>query len=377
MSPEVDFSTLANPSIRLLKAYDPGHDIPALRSRFGMAGGLLELGSNENCYGPSSTVYNALAAEMTALHRYPDPSGKLLKTAIARIHGVDADQIILGNGSHELLMQLAQVFAGPQDEILVSRYCFAVYPIATQAAGAQLIVADALPENSAMPLGHDLDALAAAISERTKLIFFANPNNPTGTWFSTESLAAFMANVPATVLVVVDEAYIEYASDPALVSAMPLRIDHANLIIARTFSKAHGLAALRAGYLVADAAVVRAIEPIRESFNLNALALAAANAALADGEHVDAVRARNAEQRIWLASELSALGLKALPSQTNFLLVHFGDKTNLIEAALLERGVILRPMGAYGLPEYLRITIAGRAENERLLEVLKECLACA
>lgn len=375
MSPAVDFSVLANPSIRLLKAYDPGHDIPALRSRFATDGGLLELGSNENCYGPSPAVYSALAAEMTALNRYPDPSGKALKMAIARTHGIDASQIILGNGSHELLMQLAQVFAGPQDEILVSRYCFAVYPIATQAAGAELVVVDALPENSAMPLGHDLDALAAGISERTKLIFFANPNNPTGTWFPTESLAAFMAKIPATVLVVVDEAYVEFADDPALVSALPLRERYANLIIARTFSKAHGLAALRAGYLVADASVVRAIEPIRESFNLNALALAAAHASLADLEHVETVRTRNAEQRTWLASELSAMGLKVLPSQTNFLLVRFGDKTNLIEAALLERGVILRPMGAYGLSEHLRITIAGRAENERLLAVLKECMA--
>lgn len=370
-----DFTALANPPLRNLQAYDPGHDIPALRARFADIGGLLELGSNENCHGPSARVQAALSAQLPLLHRYPDPSGKALKAAIAALHGVGTGQIALGNGSHELLMQLAQVFAGPSDEILVSRYCFAVYPIAARAVGAGLVFAEAFPPSAAMPLGHDLDAMAAGIGPRTKLVFFANPNNPTGTWFSHAELAHFMAKVPSHVLVVADEAYIEYATDSGLVSALALRARFPNLIVCRTFSKAYGLAGLRAGYLIADPSVVRLLEPIRESFNLNAMALAAAEAALADPAHLARVCADNARERAWLAAELAKAGLPALPSQTNFLLVRFGARTQAIERALLERGVILRPMGGYGLAEYLRITVSDRAENSRLLAVLAEVLA--
>lgn len=370
-----DFAALANPPLRNLQAYDPGHDIPALRARFEHAGGLLELGSNENRHGPSARVHAALAAQLPLLHRYPDPSGKALKAAIAALHGVTAGEIALGNGSHELLMQLAQAFAGPCDEILVSRYCFAVYPIAARAVGAELAVAASFPASAAMPLGHDLDAMAEGIGPRTKLVFFANPNNPTGTWFSQAELADFMAKVPAHVLVVADEAYIEYSTDAGLASALALRTRHPNLIVCRTFSKAYGLAGLRAGYLVADASVVRTLEPIRESFNLNVMALAAAEAALTDPAHLDYVRAQNARERVWLAAELAKFGLRALPSQTNFLLVHFGARTQAIEQALLARGVILRPMAGYGLGEYLRITVSDRAENGRLIAVLTELLA--
>lgn len=370
-----DFTALANPALRCLQAYDPGHDIPALRARFADSGGLLEMGSNENCYGPSESVYAALAAQSASLHRYPDPAGKALKSAIAATHGIDAAEIALGNGSHELLMQLAQVFAGPEDEVLVSRYCFAVYPIAAKAVGARLVIAKATPAEAGMPLGHDLAAMAAGIGPRTKLVFFANPNNPTGTWFSSAELEAFMAKVPAYVLVVADEAYIEYVTDSGLSSALALRRRYPNLIVSRTFSKAHGLAGLRAGYLIADPAVVALIEPIRESFNLNAMALAAAEAALSDPAHLERVRECNAIERAWLAAGLAGLGLQVLPSQTNFLLVHFGTEAAAIERALFDRGVILRPMGGYGLGDYLRITVCGRAENQRLLDTLQAVLA--
>ena len=375
MAEPVDFRARATPAIRALTAYDPGHDIPALRLRFAGHGGLLELGSNENAYGPSPAVSAVVQSMLPELHRYPDPAGKALKAAIARLHGVREDQILLGNGSHELLMQLAQVFSAPGEDIVVSRYCFAVYPIAAQAAGARLVSADAFGEQADMPLGHDLDALAAAITPATKLVFFANPNNPTGTWFGTEALAAFMAQVPPDVLVVADEAYIEYVTDPALQSAMALRARFPNLVVARTFSKAYGLAGLRAGYLVADASVVRAMEPVRESFNLNAMALAAAEAALADAAHLESVRRGNAAERARLAEGLAGLGLTVLPSQTNFLLVRFGPDTAAIEQALFSRGVILRPMAGYGLGQYLRVTVATPAENDRLLAALCEVLA--
>ena len=367
-----DFRSQAVPAIRALKAYDPGHDIPALRMQFADNTGLLELGSNENCYGQSARVQAALAAQMPLLNRYPDPSGKALKAAIAKQHGVDPNQILLGNGSHELLMQLAQVFAGPGDEVLVSRYCFAVYPIATQAVGADLIVAEPFTAGSSMPLGHDLAAMAAAITARTKLVFFANPNNPTGTWFSLNALETFMTKVPEHVLVVADEAYIEYANAPELDSAFALHGRFPNLIIARTFSKAYGLAGLRAGYLLADASVVQAMEPVRESFNLNAFALAAAETALADGAHIDAIRARNASERLWLATSLAEIGISVLPSQTNFLLAYLGEQTQRVEAGLFQRGIIVRPMGGYGLHDYLRITVSTRDENLRLLDALKD-----
>lgn len=375
MADAFDFGTRATPAIRALTAYDPGHDIPALRLRFADRGGLLELGSNENAYGPSPSARAAAQAALAQLHRYPDPAGKALKAAIARLHGVREEQVLLGNGSHELLMQLAQVFSAPGEDIVASRYCFAVYPIAAQAAGARLVLAEAFGEQAGMPLGHDLEALAAAVTPATKLVFFANPNNPTGTWFDTEALADFLAKIPPEVLVVADEAYIEYATDPALSSAMALRTCFPNLVVARTFSKAYGLAGLRAGYLVADASVVRAMEPVRESFNLNAMALAAAEAALADSAHLDAVRRGNAAERARLATALRNLGLAVLPSQTNFLLVRFGSGTAALEQALFARGVILRPMTGYGLGQYLRVTVAAPAENERLLAALREVLA--
>lgn len=366
-----DFRALANPAMRNLSAYDPGHDIPSLRRRFADAGGLLELGSNENPFGPSPTVMPAIQAELTQLHRYPDPAGKALKQRIAERHGVSEEHIVLGNGSHELLMQLAQVFTGPDDEVLLSRYCFAVYPIAAKAAGAALVFADALPAEHAMALGHDLDALAAAITPRTKLICFANPNNPTGTWFGSAPLADFMTRVPADVLVLVDEAYIEYVSDPALSSALEMRRRFPNMIVTRTFSKAFGLAGLRVGYAVAEPALLALLEPIRESFNVNGVALAAARAALADTAHLQEVVAQTLEEREWLAAALADFGLRVLPSQTNFLLVHFGPETSAVEQALFARGIVVRPMAGYGLGEYLRITVAGRSENERLLVAIR------
>jgi histidinol-phosphate aminotransferase len=375
MSAVPDFKALANPAIRTLAAYDPGHDIPSLRRRFADAGGLLELGSNENPFGPSPSVLTAINAELDRLHRYPDPSGKALKQAIAQAHGTAMAQIALGNGSHELLMQLGQVFVGPDDEVLLSRDCFAVYPSAAKAAGAKLVFVDAFPADHAMPLGHDLEAMAAAITPRTKLICLANPNNPTGTWCDSSQLSAFLARVPSHVLVLVDEAYIEYVSDPALRSAVELRTRFPNLIVARTFSKAYGLAGLRVGYIIAEPALLALLEPVRESFNVNALALTAAQAALADDAHLRSVVVQNAAERESLAGALRSMGLQVLPSQTNFLLVHFGAKTSAIEQALFERGVIVRPMVGYGLADYLRITVATHPENQRLLANLKAVLS--
>ena len=362
------FERLARPGVQGLRAYDPGHDLVAWRRRVGPS--LIELGSNENPWGASPAARGAVLDCLHALHRYPDPLGGDLKRALAAKHGVDVAQLILGNGSHELLMQFAQVFAGEGDEVVASQYGFAVYALAAQAAGATLRLAPAFPRDHAMPRGHDLDAIAATIGPRTKLVYLANPNNPTGTWFGMDALQSFLARVRDDVLVVVDEAYAEFVQGGP--SALTLLPAHPNLIVTRTFSKAYALAGLRVGFAVAHPACIAVLERVRESFNVNVAGLAAAEAALGDLDHLRWGLARNAEERDELARALSSRGWFVHPSQTNFLLVEFGAATARIEAALLERGIVLRPMAGYGLPECLRITIGDRGENRRLLVALDE-----
>ena len=368
---EAFFSALAQPAIDKLRAYDPGHDLVALR-RAAAPQGLLELGSNENPYGPSPRAREAVIDVLDQLHRYPDPLGGDLKRALAARHGIDPKQLILGNGSHELLMQLAQVFAGPDVDVVMSQFGFAVFSIAAQAVGATPRVAPALPCHDMMPRGHDLDAILAAITPATRLLYLANPNNPTGTWFSGDAFAAFIARVPGNVIVVVDEAYAEVADAAGFASALPLLRAFPNLVVTRTFSKAYALAGLRIGYAMAHPGLIAVLERVRESFNLNSAALAAAGAALADEDHLRETSMRNAEQRQRLASALRGRGWPVSPSQTNFLLVEFGARTAQIEAALLADGIVLRPMGGYGLPDCLRISVGNEDDNCRLLAALDE-----
>jgi histidinol-phosphate aminotransferase len=366
---EAFFAALAQPALGGLEAYDPGHDLVALR-RAHAAGTLVELGSNENPHGPSPRAREALLAVARELHRYPDPRGGDLKRALAAHHGVDPAQLLLGNGSHELLMQFAQAFAGPGAGVAMSRFGFAVYAIAAVAAGAPLVQAPCLPRDHAMPRGHDLDAIADAIGPGTRLAYLANPNNPTGTWFGAEAFAAFMARVPREVVVVVDEAYAEFADAPDYASALPLLAAHPNLVVTRTFSKAYALAGLRAGYAVAHPGLVAVMERLRESFNLNMAALACAQAALGDADHLrEAVRLNRARREV-LSAALRARGLGVSPSQANFLLVEFGDATQAVEAGLRAAGVVVRPMGGYGLGECLRISVGEDGENARLLQAL-------
>lgn len=364
---EARFEALASAGIRRLRAYDPGHDLVALRRSHA---GLVELGSNENPYGPSPAARAAVVETLGALHRYPDPLGGDLKRALAAKLGVSVDRILLGNGSHELLMQFAQVFAGPGHDVVASQYGFAVYALAAQAAGATLRQAPALPADHPMPRGHDLDALLAAITPATRIAYLANPNNPTGTWFGADAFAAFMRDVPEQVLVVVDEAYAEFADAPDHASALPLLERHPNLVVTRTFSKAYALAGLRVGHAVADAGLVAVMERVRESFNVNTAGLAAAQAALGDEEYLRRSVASNAAQRALLAAALRGRGLVVHPSQTNFLLVDFGVEAGALESALLANGVVPRPMAGYGLPTCLRLTVGTEAENRRLLAAL-------
>ena len=369
-----DFDALAQPGIRALRAYDPGHDLVALRRRFAEAQ-LVELGSNENPYGASPKARQAIVDALGGLHVYPDPLGGDLKRALAAKHGVSPANLLLGNGTHELLMQFAQVFAGQGDEVVASKFGFAVYALAAQAAGACLHPAAALPRHHAMPRGHDLAAIRKAIGPRTKLVYLANPNNPTGTWYGADLFEGFMAGLPGNVIVVVDEAYAEFADAPDYASALPLVARFPNLAVTRTFSKAHALAGLRVGFAVAHPDLNAVMERVREGFNVNALALAAAEASLADAAHLEASVAGNRRQRQALADALRGRGLAVSPSQTNFLLVEFGDAAGRIEAALVARGVVLRPMGGYGLGDCLRITVGTEDENARLLAALDEAMA--
>lgn len=364
-------SALAVPGVRDLRSYDPGHDLVALRRKFAPQA-LVELGSNENPFGPSPRVREAVLDVLHDLHRYPDPRGGDLRRALAAKHAVDPEQIVLGNGSHELLMQLAQVFAGPGVEVVVPQYGFAVFAIAAQAVGATLRVAPALADDGAMPRGHDLAALRATITSGTRLLYLANPNNPTGTWIPAAALAAFLADVPGHVVVVVDEAYAETADAPDYGSALALLPAHRNLVVTRTFSKAYALAGLRIGYAVAQPALAVLLERVRESFNVGTVALAAAAAALGDEAHMRWTVARNAEQRLRLREALQQRGWRAGPSQANFLLVEFGARTPGIEAGLLARGVVLRPMAGYGLPQCLRITVGDASDNRALLQALDD-----
>jgi histidinol-phosphate aminotransferase len=364
-----DAARLANAATAKLRPYDPGHDLPALRERFGDA--IAELGSNENPRGPSPRALKVMRAALGETFRYPDPRGMVLKRTLAGHLDVGVERIALGNGSHELLMLLAQCFADAKHSIVFSQFGFAVFPIATAAADARAICVPALPRSDrAAPLGHDLGAMAKSIRRDTRIAYLANPNNPTGTWFEDAALEKFLAAVPRDVVVVVDEAYHEYVEAPGLSTALAFADRYPNLVVTRTFSKAYGLAGMRVGYLVAHPSVVSVLERLRESFNVNNVALAGATAALGDKPWLAKARAFNRAEREWLREELLERGYRCLPSQTNFLLCVLARDASKLEQHLFERGVIVRPMSGYGLPRALRISVGSRAENRRLLRAL-------
>lgn len=363
---------LASPGVQGLASYDPGHDIVALRQKAGDQG-LLELGGNESAWGPSLLALAALRSELDTLELYPDPRGGVLKHALAEAFGLQREQVMLGNGTHELLMQIAQVFAGPERSVLVSRYCFAVYPLAAQAANARLDVIEALPPtHPTQPRGHDIDGMIAALRPDTGLVMLANPNNPTGTWLTTTEIERLLQATGPETLVVLDEAYGEFLNQPGCGSTLTLLSKYPNLLVTRTFSKLHGLAALRVGALLAAPGVVAVLERIRESFNVNSPGLAAAAAALKDEAHIATVLHETAGNREALAIELKARGYFVHPSQTNFLLVDFGtaEAASAMDRGLMARDIVVRPMRGYGLPQCLRITVGKVDQNARLLKAL-------
>lgn len=372
MSPAVSKETaapgeLAVDCVRTLAPYVPGKPIDELQREFGLTD-IIKLASNENPFGPSPRALAAMQRALADTWLYPDGSGHELKQKLAAKLGVDLSQITLGNGSNDLLVLLAEAFLEPGLEAVYSQYAFAVYPIAIQATGATGVAVPANPPDSAMPLGHDLAAMSRAITPRTRIVFVANPNNPTGTWVPAAALREFIAAVPAHALIALDEAYFEYAGGLDLQNGIDWLKDFPNLVVFRTFSKAYGLAGVRVGYAVSHPGVADMLNRVRQAFNVSVVGLAGASAALDDPEHVAAAVKVAVAERVRVAAHLEKSGTHVLPSAGNFLLLHAGPDARARYDSLLRMGIIVRPVGNYGLPDYLRVTLGTRAQNDRFLK---------
>ncbi|MBL8259020.1 MAG: histidinol-phosphate transaminase [Candidatus Competibacteraceae bacterium] len=369
-----DFLSLAAAGVRTLQPYQPGKPESELRREYGLSD-IVKLASNENPLGPSPKALMAVKEALDQLARYPDGNGFELKAALSQRLRVPMAALTLGNGSNDVLELVARAFLTPEHEAIFSEHAFAVYPIVTQAIGATARVAKANPPDHEMPCGHDLDAMRARVTGRTRVTFIANPNNPTGTWLKTAELEAFLKAVPERVIVVVDEAYLEYVEpDMDCPDALQWLARFPNLVVTRTFSKAYGLAGLRVGYAVSSPPVADLLNRVREPFNVNSLALAAATAALEDAEHLERSKAVNRDGRRRLLAFCRQQGLGWLPSAGNFLCVEVGRPGRDVFLELLKRGVITRPVDNYGLPRFLRISIGTEAENARLLDALGDVL---
>ncbi|MDX1369780.1 histidinol-phosphate transaminase [Pseudomonas sp.] len=364
-----DFLALAQPGVQKLSPYVPGKPVDELARELDLdPATIVKLASNENPLGPSPKALEAIRAELAELTRYPDGNGFALKSRLAMRYGVQAQQVTLGNGSNDILELVARAYLAPGLNAVFSEHAFAVYPIATQAVGAQGKVVPA------RNFGHDLDAMLAAIDANTRVVFIANPNNPTGTWFGPQALSDFLARVPEHVLVVLDEAYIEYAEGDELPDGLEYLASHENLLVSRTFSKAYGLAALRVGYAISSAQIADVLNRVRQPFNVNSLALAAACAALDDSDYLVRSRQVNDAGMAQLEAGCRALGLGWIPSKGNFIAIDFARDTAAINRALLREGVIVRPMAGYGMPSYLRVSIGLPEENARFLDALAKVL---
>ncbi|MDG4559867.1 MAG: histidinol-phosphate transaminase [Candidatus Competibacter sp.] len=369
-----DFLSLAAPGVRTLQPYQPGKPESELRREYGLSD-IVKLASNENPLGPSPKAMTAVREALGDLARYPDGNGFELKAALSAKLGISMSMLTLGNGSNDVLELVARAFLTPEHEAIFSEHAFAVYPIVTQAIGATARVAKANRPDHAMPHGHDPAAMLALLGERTRVMFIANPNNPTGTWLKTAELEALLEAVPERVIVVVDEAYSEYVETEADCSSALRWLDRfPNLVVTRTFSKAYGLAGLRIGYAVSHPQVADLLNRVRQPFNVNSLALVAGAAALDDVEHLERSRVTNRAGMKQLQDACRQWGLSWLPSAGNFLCVDLGQPGREVFVELLKRGVIARPVDNYGLPRHLRISIGTEAENARWIEAMHDIL---
>ncbi len=364
------FQTLAVKGVQQLQPYQPGKPIEELQRELGLQR-VVKLASNENPLGPSPLAMTAMEQQLKQVWLYPDGSGYQLRQALALKHGVEMGQITLGNGSSDPLEFVVRVFVHSGEEVLYSHHSFALYPLLAQMVGGIGIAAPATE------FGHDLTALQANITPRTKVIFIANPNNPTGTWLHQRDLYAFLQQVPPTVVVVLDEAYFEYAhylAPEIVVDTTPWLAEFPNLVITRTFSKVYGLAGVRVGYSLSSAEIADLINRVRPPFNVNSLALAAATAALTDEHHLERSVTLNRSGMEQLMDGLRQLGLTVIPSLGNFLCFDTGQPAQPIYQGLLQQGVIVRPVANYGLPNHLRVTIGLPQENQLFLERLEQVL---
>jgi histidinol-phosphate aminotransferase len=360
--------------IRGIAPYQPGKPISELAREMGLdERKILKLASNENPLGVSPKARKAIERELAALARYPDGNAFELKAALAKRYGVSEEQLVVGNGSNDLLELVASAFLAPGRAAVYSQHAFAVYPLATQARGAQSIV---VPARS---FGHDLPAMAKAVTPETRVVFVANPNNPTGTFVPGRELEIFLQSIPPDVAVVLDEAYTEYLPAERRYDSFAWLAKHPNLVVTRTFSKVYGLAGLRVGFGVMSPKVADVLNRVRQPFNVNSLALAAATAALEDDDFVAKSATMNRDGMARLDGELKRLGIAYIPSMANFVTFRIPPVERRAQAAvayekLLRQGVIVRPLAGYEMPDHLRVTVGTPEENERFLDALKKAL---
>ena len=363
-------STLSiNPTLKDLPTYQPGRPIEEVARELGRpAAEIIKLASNENPLGPSPAALTAMQHVLAHLNLYPDGNAFYLKHKLADKLGVQPAHLILGNGSNEIIEFVGHALMQPGVEVVVSQYCFAIYPLTAKLFGANVITVPA------KNYGHDLPAMLKAVTPQTRVVFVANPNNPTGTVVSKQELLDFANQIPANVLLVVDEAYIEFLDDPADFVSEIRRGQKPNLLLMRTFSKIFGLAGLRLGYGIGNPELITALEKIRQPFNINSIAQAGALAALDDAEHMRRTRENNTRGLKLYTETFHTLGLEFVPSAGNFILVRVGEGQRVFEA-LQKLGVIVRPMGGYQLPEWIRISVGTPEENERCLRALTKVVS--
>ena len=366
---KVDFSQLAVTGVQALRPYQPGKPIDELAREFNLnPHDIIKLASNENPLGPSPKALAAISEEFADLTRYPDGNGFDLKSTLSEKLGVSVSQITLGNGSSDILEFIVKCFVGEGDEVVVSQHAFAIYGLVTQMAGGKTI------QVPAKNWGHDLEAMAAAITDKTKIVFVTNPNNPTGTWNTKQQLETFLAVVPSQVIVLLDEAYFEYVDKADYPSGIDYLQAHANLVVTRTFSKAYGLASLRVGYGVCSEELADLMNRVRPPFNVNSMALAAAVACLKDETYVRQSKELNDQGMRQLEAGFEQLNLNRIPSVGNFICFEVAGRANEIFQGLLAKGIIVRPVANYEMPDHLRVSIGTEAENQRFLLELKNLL---
>jgi histidinol-phosphate aminotransferase len=368
------YEELAVPGVRALHPYQPGKPIAALEREYGVRN-AVKLASNENPLGPGPRAMAAAQAAIPDSARYPEGSGYLLTGRLAEKHGVSPACITLGNGSNDVLDMIARVFLGPGATAVFSQHAFAVYPIVVQAVGASARVAVAHDGSRGPVYGHDLAAMQSLVGPDTRVVFIANPNNPTGTWLGDEALRRFVSDLPAHVMVVIDEAYFEYVAEEGYPDTTRWLAEYPNLIVTRTFSKAYGLAGLRVGYALSAPGIAALLIRVRQPFNVNSIAQAAALAALDDELHLEKTMRLNRAGMEQLVAGFERLSLSFIASAGNFVAVDTGQDAALVYERLLQEGVIVRPVANYGMPDHLRVTVGLADENGRFLNAMEKVLA--